>query len=78
MIEPPHRLEYTWRVEPQTSWERVSVRFERSGNETDVVVTHERITDQRTRDTHEQGWRECLDNLAEFLGVTVGREPPAP
>ena len=72
VIEPPHRLEYTWRVEPQTAWERVSVRFERSRTGTDVVVTHERIADERTRDSHEQGWRECLDKLAR----TSAPHPP--
>ena len=66
VIEPPHRLEYTWRVEPQTAWERVCVRFERTRGGTDVVVTHDRIGDERTRDTHERGWRECLDDLAEL------------
>jgi uncharacterized protein YndB with AHSA1/START domain len=73
VIDPPHRLEYTWRLEPQTTWERVSVRFERSRGGTDVVVTHDRIADERTRDTHERGWRECLDDLAE-----LARDPLLP
>jgi len=73
VIEPPHRLEYTWRVEPHTASERVSVRFERSRSGTDVVVTHERIADERTRDMHEQGWRECLNHLAE-----LARDPLLP
>ena len=66
LIEPPDRLVYTWRVEPRTVSERVTVRFEERGDATDVVVVHERIADERTRDVHEQGWRECLDGLAEF------------
>ena len=64
VIEPPDRLVYTWSVEPQTVQERVTVRFERRLVGTEVVVVHERIADARTRDQHEQGWRECLEGLA--------------
>jgi hypothetical protein len=32
--------------------ERVTVRFERRLDDTDVIVVHERIADQRTRDVH--------------------------
>src|SRR5713226_2383397 len=71
LIEPPARLEYTWRVEPQTVLERVTVRFERRGDDTEVVVVHERIGDERTRDVHEQGWRDCLEGLAEFASHSL-------
>jgi uncharacterized protein YndB with AHSA1/START domain len=66
LIEPPDRLVYTWSVEPQTVRERVTVRFERRGDGTDLIVMHERIADEPTRDVHEQGWRDCLEGLAEF------------
>jgi uncharacterized protein YndB with AHSA1/START domain len=65
-IEPPNTLVYTWRVEPQTESEHVTVRFERRGGSTEVVVIHERIGDERTRDVHERGWCDCLDGLAAF------------
>jgi glutathione S-transferase len=71
VVEPPTRLEFTWAVEPPigTAWpERVSVRFEARGRDTEVVVTHEQIPDARTRDEHENGWTGCLDGLAAFLG----------
>jgi len=67
VIEPPHRLEYTWRMESQTTSERVTVRFERDGDATEVIVTHERIPDERTSEMHERGWRECLDGLATWV-----------
>ena len=65
-IEPPDVLAYTWRVEPQTGSELVTVRFERRGDSTEVIVIHERIGDERTRGVHERGWRDCLDRLAAF------------
>ena len=73
VVEPPDILVYTWRVDTQTGWDRVTVRFERCPGGTDVVVVHERIADARTRDAHERGWLDCLDGLAEFLSD----RPPA-
>jgi uncharacterized protein YndB with AHSA1/START domain len=66
LIEPPDCLVYSWHVEPQTDSERVTVRFERRDESTEVIVLHERIADTRTRDLHERGWRECLDGLEMF------------
>jgi uncharacterized protein YndB with AHSA1/START domain len=69
VVAPPHRLVYSWRLEPgpQRS-ERVTVTFEPRGEATEVVVVHERIPDAHTRDQHEQGWAGCLDGLARYLG----------
>src|ERR1700674_1459658 len=67
MIEAPRKLVYTWRIEPETeNSERVTVQFEPSGNDTEVIVTHERIASEELRKMHEQGWFGCLQSLAEF------------
>ena len=66
LIEAPERLVYTWRVEPQTVWERVTVQFERHRDATEVVVVHERIADERMGDLHKKGWHECLEGLSKF------------
>ena len=68
-IEPPSILVYTWRVEPQTTSERVTVRFERRGDSTEVIVLHERIAEPAARDRHERGWRDCLDGLEAFVNT---------
>jgi uncharacterized protein YndB with AHSA1/START domain len=68
VVDPPHRLTYTWRLEGTTgAFERVTVRFEPRGSATEVVVTHERIADEALRDQHAYGWRGCLDGLTEYL-----------
>lgn len=67
-IEPPRLLIYSWWLEPATSGnERVTVRFEPRDGGTDIVVTHERIADQATRDSHLKGWLGCLDGLVGYL-----------
>jgi uncharacterized protein YndB with AHSA1/START domain len=67
IIEPPKKLVFTWRVEPETKKsERVTVRFEAQGTATEVVITHERIPNAAARNQHEYGWRGCLDGLARY------------
>jgi uncharacterized protein YndB with AHSA1/START domain len=69
VIEPPHKLVYTWRIGPESQpAELVTVFFEsRPAGATEVIVVHERIPDKTARDTHEQGWVGCLDGLAKYL-----------
>ena len=67
VIEAPRKLVYTWRIEPEKeSSERVTVQFEESGDDTEVIVTHERIASEEMRKRHEQGWFGCLAGLAKF------------
>jgi uncharacterized protein YndB with AHSA1/START domain len=68
VVDPPHKLVYTWRVDLQSKVsERVSVQFEPHGDGTEVIVVHEKIPSLATRDRHQQGWDECLDGLANYL-----------
>jgi uncharacterized protein YndB with AHSA1/START domain len=67
-VERPHRLVYTWRVgEAETSAERVTVTLHALGEETEVIVAHERIPTDAMRDMHQQGWVGCLDGLVDYL-----------
>ena len=59
--------------------ERVTVKFEpvrgadasadHGTSATEVIVIHERIGDPVIRESHERGWHDCLDGLAEFAAV---------
>jgi uncharacterized protein YndB with AHSA1/START domain len=80
VVDPPFRLVYTWRIDPNSrASERVSVQFEPRGDATEVIVVHERIPNPATRLRHEQGWVGCLDGLARYLSPEAGRllRPPA-
>lgn len=67
-IEPPRKLVYTWRLEAQRDTvERVTVQFAPQGDGTEVIVTHELISDEALRDRHQQGWIGCLEGLARYL-----------
>lgn len=71
VVERPHRLTYTWRLEGiSEDSERVTVRFEGRGTETEVIVTHERIPNEMFRDQHQRGWNGCLDGLAQYIEMS--------
>ena len=70
-IRPPERLVFTFRWE-RGDWDypetRVSIDFYDKGDETAVVLTHDRFPDENMRDEHQGGWSECLENLSAYLG----------
>jgi uncharacterized protein YndB with AHSA1/START domain len=73
VVDPPHKLVYSWRAGPQpVDSERVTVQFEPRGDATEVIVTHERIPNAATRDQHQAGWDGCLDGLANYLNPGSG------
>jgi uncharacterized protein YndB with AHSA1/START domain len=72
-IERPRELGYTWRLSSQPEpHERVTVRFDRRGAHTEVIVTHERIRHAADRERHEQGWTGCLQGLDTFIARSNG------
>ena len=68
VIEAPHKLVYTWGLEPLAGApERVTVQFQAHHELTEVIVTHQGIPSAQVRDRHDEGWRGCLDGLANYL-----------
>lgn len=68
VVDPPHRLEYTWTtVRGGEARERVAVQF--LGNElgTEIVIRHSRIVDNATVESHRHGWLGCLAGLDRHL-----------
>ncbi len=71
-IEPPHLIEYTWRIDPGTATaqggdESVTVRFVPRDHQTEIVLVHSRIANRSIQASHNAGWSACLEGLAEFI-----------
>ena len=66
VVEPPHRLVYSWRL-GEVDASRVTVRFVPRDGGTEVIVVHERVADEETRADHEKGWIGCLDGLSAMF-----------
>jgi uncharacterized protein YndB with AHSA1/START domain len=69
-VERPERLVYTFCWEglpPEVTPTQVTVEFHDRGDETEVVLTHERQPSERVRAFHNRGWTASFDKLAEVV-----------
>ena len=76
-ISSPEKLVFTWMWEEGVSCDGgppeppvetlVTLEFFERGNETDVVLTHERFPNVGSRDKHNEGWAGCLGRLEQGL-----------
>jgi uncharacterized protein YndB with AHSA1/START domain len=68
MIEPPHRLAFTWIWDDDPSHPQlIELEFSERDGVTTVLTTNGGITIDEGRDEHEDGWRKCFDNLDRAL-----------
>jgi len=67
-IDRPRKLVFTWtgaltnNVNPL-----VTVELHPQGDETDLVLTHERLPTQAIHEGHTKGWGNILDHLADAV-----------
>jgi uncharacterized protein YndB with AHSA1/START domain len=68
VIEPPHRLAFTWvwDVDPDNP-QMIELEFSERDGATTVLMTNSGITSEKGRDEHEDGWGKCFDNLDRAL-----------
>ena len=45
----------------------MTVRFEAHDEDTEIIIVHERIASDTIRQSHDEGWRGCLDGLDAYL-----------
>ena len=70
VIEPPHKLAYTWNwVEggPFKGETLVTLEFNDHADGTELVLTHEGFDDPKIRDLHDQGWSSAFNSLDRYL-----------
>jgi uncharacterized protein YndB with AHSA1/START domain len=67
-IDRPRKLVFTW-MGPLTNHVNTLVTLELNprGDETDLVLTHERLPTDAIVEGHTKGWGHILDHLAEML-----------
>jgi len=70
VIDPPHRLKYTWIPDWSDGARDSTVEFqlEAVGDETRVVVAHTGFLSAAACEEHRQGWPAVLGVLAEHVG----------
>ena len=67
-IDRPRKLVFTW-IGPLTNNVNtlVTVELTPRGDETDLVLTHERLPTQAIHEGHTRGWGNILDHLADAV-----------
>jgi uncharacterized protein YndB with AHSA1/START domain len=67
-IDRPRKLVFTW-IGPLTNNVNtlVTVELNPLGDETDLVLTHERLPTPAIHEGHTKGWGNILDHLADAV-----------
>ena len=68
LVDRPRKLVFTW-IGPLTNNVNtlVTVELNPLGDETDLVLTHERLPTQAIFGGHTKGWGNILDHLADLV-----------
>lgn len=69
-VRPPDELVYSWNIgAPGADGSRVTVEFRSHGDGTELVLTHERLSED-VREMHLFGWNGCLDGLEGMFAAS--------
>jgi uncharacterized protein YndB with AHSA1/START domain len=72
VVDPPHRVVFTWGMEGSEEFppgsSTVEVVLTAEGDETVVTLTHSDLPSEDYRRSHREGWGEFLGLLAEAAG----------
>ena len=68
VVEPPHRLVFTWVWDDQPDQpQRIELEFSERNGRTTVLMTNGAIPTDRRLKSQERGWQFCYDNLERLL-----------
>lgn len=68
IVEPPAKLAFTWySPENPDDMTLVTVEFIPHGDESELVITHERFTQSDVAQRYEMGWGTIQKKFAEYL-----------
>jgi len=72
-VEPLRRLVFTWRWDGDETESLVTLELEGYDGKTALFLRHDRLATAVERDSHAQGWNDCLDRLPSVLSDDVHR-----
>ena len=67
VVEPNAKLVFTWTEEGNDVATLVTVEFLAHGNESELVLTHERFTKPEVAKRYENGWGTIAQKLSAYL-----------
>jgi uncharacterized protein YndB with AHSA1/START domain len=68
LIERPHRLAFTWTFDDDPSNEQmIELEFEERDGVTTVLFVNSEISDPERRDSQDEGWSTCFDEIERVL-----------
>jgi uncharacterized protein YndB with AHSA1/START domain len=77
VVDPPHRLSFTWAWEDATGRRghetQVTVRFEPAPGGTRLVLIHEQFERPENRDNHHRGWSGSFDRMSAIAALCTNR-----
>src|SRR2546430_16989026 len=71
VVEPPSKLVFTWTREEDEVPTLVTVEFLPHGDETELVLTHERFLDEDVMKRYQGGWATIAEKFAAYLEKTT-------
>lgn len=71
IVEPPSKLVFTWTQEGNEVPTLVTVEFLSHDDESELVLTHERLPGVDARKRYEGGWATIADKFAAYLARRI-------
>jgi uncharacterized protein YndB with AHSA1/START domain len=71
VVEPPSKLVFTWTREEDEVPTLVTVEFVALGDESELVLTHERFQDAEVMKRYQGGWGQIAEKFASYLGKQI-------
>jgi uncharacterized protein YndB with AHSA1/START domain len=71
VVEPPSKLVFTWTQIGDEVPTLITVEFFNRGDESELVLTHERLLDADVMKRYESGWGQIADKFAACLARRI-------
>jgi uncharacterized protein YndB with AHSA1/START domain len=76
IVDPPAKLAFTWSgLDNPAEITLVTVEFRAHGDESDLVITHERLIKAQVAQRYESGWGTIAEKFAAYLAKSRTEKP---